>query len=160
MMPAAAIIGFIALGVGVIVAVFFVVPKVVFLSIKGPLEAGIAIHYGNGEILMEDLRANSFGLESAGAWQPRGNGGLVLTEKYVHFFMFLPKRDLRVPLDTIMEVTFTRSHLGKATIDDLLKVRFSMGDKTDSIALYLTDPKAWKNRIEELKAAAATKERR
>ena len=102
--------------------------------------------------LMKDLTANSFGLESAGVWQVRGNGGLVLTEKALHFFMFLPQRDLRVPLDAITELTLTKSHLGKATIYDLLKVRFSAEDKTDSIAWYLTDPQAWKDRIEELKA--------
>ena len=109
--------------------------------------------------LMKDLKANSFGLESARVWQVRGNGGLVLTAEYLHFFMFLPKGDLRVPLGAITELTFTKSHLGKATIYDLLKVRFSVEDKSDSIAWYLTDPPAWKNRIEDVKAGKATNQR-
>ncbi len=143
--------------VGVLVAV--VVPKLVFWLIKGPLEARIAAHYGPGKILMKDLRANSFGLESAGVWQARGNGGLVLTAEGLHFFMFLPRRVLRVPLDAITEVIFTKSHLGKATMFDLLKVRFSVEGKPDSIAWYLTDPAAWKNRIEELSSGGDLNER-
>ena len=130
--------------------------KLVLHFMKGPLEARIAAHYGPDEILMKDLKANSFGLESKGVWQGRGNGGLVLTGKYLHFFRFVPGADLRVPLGAITELTFTKSHLGKATIFDLLKVRFSVEGKPDSIAWYLTDPRAWKKRIEELKAAGFT----
>ena len=154
------IIGLVALGVVVIMLVLGVVSKLVLYLLKGPVEARIAAHYGSDEILMKDLKANSFGLESAGVWQVRGNGGLVLSAKYLHFFMFLPKRDFRVPLDSITELTFTKSHLGKATIYDLLKVRFNVEDKSDSIALYLTDPTAWKKRVEELNAGNAPNERR
>ena len=64
-----------------------------------------------------------------------------------------------MPLKAITEVTFTKTHLGKATIYALLKVRFAVDDKPDSIAWYLTDPKAWKSRIEELKAGKAAHER-
>ncbi|MBK9051763.1 MAG: hypothetical protein IPL78_12865 [Chloroflexi bacterium] len=46
---------------------------------------------------MKDLKANSFGLESAGVWQARGNGGLVLTGKELHFFMLIPNKEVRVP---------------------------------------------------------------
>lgn len=99
---------------------------------------------------MKDLKANSFGVESAGVFQLRGNGGLVLTGKYLHFFMFLPGREVCVPLDAITEITITKSHLGKATIYDLLKVHYSVAGKMDSIAWYLTDPQAWNNKIEEL----------
>jgi hypothetical protein len=153
------IIGLVALGVVVIVIIAVVVPKFVYHQMRGPLETRTAVHYGPDEILMKDLTANSFGLESAGAWQVRGNGSLVLTTKHLHFFMFLPKRDLRVPLDAITEATLTKSHLGKATIYNLLKVRFSTDGKSDSIAWYVADPTAWKNRIEELKAGSATNER-
>ena len=67
--------------------------------------------------------------------------------------------DVRVPVESITEITFTKTHLGKATIYDLLKVRFAVDDKPDSIAWYLTDPKAWRSRIEELNAAMAAHER-
>jgi hypothetical protein len=151
-MGMATVIGLIVLGVVVIVAFLVVAPKLVLHFIKGPLEARIAAHYGPDEILMKDLKANSFGLESKGAWQLRGNGGLVLTGNNLHFFMFLPNSDLRIPLDAITELTLTKGHAGKATVYDLLKVRFSLEDKSDAIAWYLTDPKTWKTSIEELMA--------
>jgi hypothetical protein len=141
------IIGLIALGVVVIalmiilvLKLIYLVTKLVYQSMEGPLEDRIAVHYDPDEIVLKDLKANSFGLESAGVWQVRGNGGLVLTAQCLHFFLFLPERDLRVPLDAITELTFTRSHLSKMTIHDLLKVAFSVEGKLDSIAWYLTDP--------------------
>lgn len=158
-MTALEIIGLVALGVVGIVLVFVGVPKLVLRLMKGPLEARIAALYGPDEILMKDLAANSFGLESKGVWQGRGNGGLVLTKNYLHFFRFVRGADLRVSLGAITELTFTKSHLGKATIFDLLKVRFTIDGESDSIAWFLTDPKAWKNRIEELKASMAADER-
>ena len=148
----AIIIGSITLGVIAFLLVLSLLAKLVLHSLKGPLEARIAEHYGPDDILMKDLGANSFGLESRGVRQWRGNGGLVLTADGLHFFQFLPRRDLRIPLAAITEITFPRSHLGKATIYDLLKVRFSVDGKPDSIAWYLADPRAWQERIEELRA--------
>ena len=152
------LIGFVVLGVVVIVLTVVVigivavmVSKLTLRSMNGPLEARVASHYGPAEVLMKDLCANSFGQESLGVWQIRGNGGLVLTGKELHFFLFLPKRDLLIPLDTITEITFTKCHLAKATIYNLLKVRFVVEGKSDSIAWYVSDPHAWKDRIEEAK---------
>jgi len=150
------VIGLIVLGVLVITLVAVVMSKVVLHFMQGPLEDRIAAQYRPDEILMKDLKANSFGRESAGVWQLRGNGGLVLTGKQLHFFMFLPKSNLCVPLDAISKLTITKSHLGKATLYDLLKVHFSADGKIDSIAWYLTDPKVWKNKIEALKARGPT----
>jgi hypothetical protein len=146
------ITGLVALSVVAFVLVLVVVPKLVLHFLKGPLEARIAALYGPNEILMKDLAANNFGLESWGRWQGRGNGGLVLTKDCLHFFRFVSGGDVRVPLEAITEVTFTKSHLGKATIYDLLKVRFTVDGQMDSIAWYLTDPKGWKKKIEELLA--------
>ena len=151
-MEAATIIGWVVLGVLGVTLVAALVSKGVLAFMKGPLEARIAAQYGQSEILMQDLKANSFGRESAGVWQCRGNGGLVLTAKQLHFFQFLPKRDFRVPLDAITELTLTKSHRGKATLYDLLKVHFSAEGQKDSVAWYLTDPQAWKNQIETLQA--------
>jgi hypothetical protein len=146
-------IGLIALGIVAITLVVAVTAKLVLHLLKRPLEARVAAHYRPDEVLMMDLGANSFGLESKGVWQGRGNGALVLTADYLHFFRFVPGADLRVPPGTITEVTFTKSHLGKATIYDLLKVRFVVDGKPDSIAWYVADPRAWKERIEEVQAA-------
>lgn len=146
------IIGLVALGVVVVLLLLSAVSRLVLHIMKGPLDARITAHYGQDEILMKDLKANSFGLESAGVWQARGNGGMVLTGKNLHFFMFLPKSDNCVPLDTITELAITKTHLGKVTPYDLLKVNYVAEGKMDSIAWYLTDPRAWKLRIEGLKS--------
>ena len=152
------IIGLATLGVVVALLLLSAVSRLVLYFMKGPLEARIAAHYGPDELLMKDLAANSFGLESKGVWQGRGNGGLVLSKEYLHFFRFMPGAETRVPLRAITELSFVKSHMGKATIYDLLKVRFSVDGQTDSIAWYLTDPKSWKNRIEELRAGRAKDE--
>ncbi|MFN9719973.1 MAG: hypothetical protein ACK58L_14840 [Planctomycetota bacterium] len=158
-MGTATTIGLIVLGVVAIALVMSGVTKLTLHLMKRPLATRIAAFYGPDDILMKDLTANNFGLESWGVWQGRGNGALVLTKDCLQFFRFLTGGDVRVPLEAITEVTFTKHHLGKATIYDLLKVRFAIDDKPDSIAWYLTDPKAWKSRIEELKATMAADER-
>jgi hypothetical protein len=160
------LLGLVLLGVVVIVLTVVVIGIVAVMvskhtlhSMNGTLEARIAAQYGPAEILMKDLSANSFGQESLGVWQIRGNGGLVLTERELHFFLFLPKRDLLIPLDSITEITFTKCHLGKATIYNLLKVRFVVDGKSDSIAWYVSDPQAWKDRIEEAKVSGENRVR-
>ena len=147
------VLGVVVIGLTMVVIgiVVVMVSKLTLRSMNGPLEARVAAQHGPAEVLMKDLCANSFGRESLGVWQIRGNGGLVLTGKELHFFLFLPKRDLLIPLNTITEITFTKCHLGKATIYNLLKVRFVVEGKSDSIAWYVSDPHAWKDRIEEAK---------
>lgn len=159
-MGTAITIGLIVSGVVAVTLVVSVVAKLVLHLMKRPLEARVAAQYGPDEVLLKDLGAVTFGLESWGVWQGRGNGALVLTADWLHFFRFIPGADVRVPLGAITEVTFTKSHLGKATIYDLLKVQFSVEGKPDSIALYLNDPKGWKSRIEELIAGRSAGERR
>ena len=154
-MSTAAIIGLVVLGVVGILVVFSLLTKIVFAALKGPLDGRIAALYREEDILLKDLRANCFGLESAGVWQTRGNGGLVLTRDGLHFFMFLPRKEFRVPVGSITEVMFVKSHLGKATVFDLLKVRFTADGKPDSLAWFVTDPTAWRERIEELRSAGA-----
>jgi hypothetical protein len=103
---------------------------------------------------MEDLEANSFGRESEGLWRHRGNGGLVLTGECLHFFKFLPRSDFRIPVTAITGVALTKSHLGKATIFDLLKVQFLENGRSDSVAWYVADVHAWKDRIEVARRGA------
>ena len=61
---------------------------------------------------MMDLRANSLGQESKGAGSSVATAVWCSRGERLHFFMFLPKRDQRVRLDGITEITFTKSHLG------------------------------------------------
>jgi hypothetical protein len=153
-MPAPTTIAWIILGVAALIALAIVVPMLVFRILRGPLEARINSELPEHDIVKKDLTANCFGLESAGVWQLRGNGALVLTETQLHFFMFMPKKEFCVPLNSITEVSLVKSHLGKATIHDLLKLRFTADGKDDSIAWYVPNAAEWKSRVEERMPAA------
>ena len=99
---------------------------------------------GAGRILLIDERANSFGIESRGALQIRGNGCLALTAGELVFVMWIPRRELRIPRDRITTVERARSHLGKRIGRDLLRVRFldDAGD-SDSVAWFVRNLPAW-----------------
>jgi hypothetical protein len=156
-MSPATVVGLVVLGVVALVVVIGVFAKLVLAGLRGPLERRIAEQYRDEDILLKDLGANCFGLESGGVWQVRGNGGLVLTRECLHFFMFLPKKEFRVPLDAVTEVTFVKSHLGKTVGYDLLKVRFTADGQPDSLAWFVTDPTAWRERIEAMRAGSAAR---
>lgn len=88
--------------------------------------------------------ANFFGVRSGGMKQVRGNGILILTRDRLYFRMLLPKRELTIPLDTIISVGKTRSFLGKTKGRDLLQVDFT-GDsgEADSAAWLVGDLQEW-----------------
>ncbi len=97
-----------------------------------------------GLTLLREGDANSFGVESVGVWQVRGNGNLALTKHELLFAQWVPNRLLRIPRKAIVEVTKTRSHLGKAIGRDLLKVSWTTDLGTqDSIALWVGDLDGW-----------------
>ena len=111
--------------------------------ITGPLRRRAKRHLAGSALLRED-DANSFGVESAGPWQVRGNGTLALTEDEVLFAQWLPNRLLRMPRRSIVEVTTVRSHLGKTVGRKLLKVVWTTeAGEQDSIALWVGDLEGW-----------------
>jgi len=100
-------------------------------------------HFAGLTLLRED-DANSFGVESAGRWQVRGNGNLALTKHELLFAQWVPNRLLRIPRDSIVEVTTARSHLGKTMGGKLLKIVWTTEAGTqDSIALWVKDLDGW-----------------
>jgi hypothetical protein len=135
----------------VTLAIVLVAVLVVLNAMKPSLESRVQSHYQTYDIVLQDLAANNFGQESLGLSQVRGNGALVLTPRVLHFFQFLPQREVVIPLSAITAVSLTKSHLGKATIYDLLKVEFVADGRPDAIAWYVADAAAWKDRIEELR---------
>jgi hypothetical protein len=139
-------------GAVAITLIVLLIGKFVVQGIKKPLEERIAAVYQPDEIVLKDLGANCFGLESAGVGQWRGNGGLVLTREAVHFFRFLPKSDLRIPLSAITDLTLTKRHKGKISIYDLLKINFTADGRPDSAAWYVAEPAAWIRQIDALRA--------
>jgi hypothetical protein len=97
-----------------------------------------------GLTLLREEDANSFGVESAGVWQVRGNGSLVLTKHELLFAQWVPNRLLRIPRNSIVDVTTAKSHLGKTIRRDLLKVVWTTDLGTrDSIALWVRDLDGW-----------------
>lgn len=149
-MSTASTIGLILFSILGILLIVSGAAKLTLSLIKRPLEERIAAIYHADQILLSDLTANNFGLESWGVFQGRGNGALVLTKNCLHFFRFIKGGDVRIPLESITDVSFTKSHLGKATIYNLLKVQFVTEGKRDSIAWYLADSDTWKNTINNL----------
>lgn len=111
--------------------------------ITGPLRRRARRHFA-GMVLLREDDANSFGVELAGPWQVRGNGNLALTEEELLFAQWVPNRLLRIPRSAIVQVTKTRSHLGKTIGRDLLKVAWATElGKQDSIALWVRDLDGW-----------------
>lgn len=111
--------------------------------ITGRFRRRAAGHFAAETVLRED-DANSFGVESAGKWQVRGNGNLALTEHDLLFAQWVPSKLVRIPRNSIVEVTTPRSHLGKTMARKLLKVTWTTELGTqDSIALWVKDLDGW-----------------
>ena len=95
-------------------------------------------------IFLGPANANSFGQESLGLKQVRGNGILILTERELFFGMFIPRKDLLIPLNLINKIDIVKSHLGKTKGRKLLKVFFiNNNGKQDSIAWLVKDLESW-----------------
>lgn len=95
-------------------------------------------------VLLIDDTSNFFGLESLGAWKVRGNGVLLLTEKELFFGMWKPKKELLIPIESIIKVTNPKSHLQRSAFRPLLKVIFKNenGD-IDSAAWFVQKLDMW-----------------
>lgn len=146
------VVGVVASVAVALLVVFFVVVPMVVKKTEQSGEARVAARYAKRDILLEDTLANSFGLESLGAGQVRGNGALVLTAKTLHFFQAVPAREVEIPLDRIDSVGIVKTHLGKSTGHDLLHVTFRNRDgQRDAIAWFVRpDAETWRAKLREL----------
>lgn len=90
-----------------------------------------------------DERANFFGLESKSAAQMRGNGVLGLYESEVIFVHLMIDRVLRIPIDSITEVTTVKGFKGKTILRDLLKVSWSTAGTPESVVWFVVDLPSW-----------------
>lgn len=104
----------------------------------------ILSNYTEIEILKKNIDANFFGLESLGRGQLRGNGLLMLTERDLIFNLYVPKKEFRIPLKSIIRTESSKSHLGKSIFRLLLKIVFinNKGEE-DSIAWRVGDLESW-----------------
>ncbi|MBK9001865.1 MAG: hypothetical protein IPM35_39585 [Myxococcales bacterium] len=107
--------------------------------------------FAPSDVVLSELMAQSYGEESRGATQARGNGALALTKDELFFLLYVPERELRIPLASIEAVTMPRSHLGKTSGAKLLHVRFRRDAGQDAVAWRVLDPEAWKFQLDALR---------
>lgn len=113
------------------------------MGLLSPFRRRAKRHF-EGLTLLREEDANSFGVESAGGFQVRGNGTLALTKRELLFAQWLPNRLLRIRRASISEVTTTKSHIGKTIGMELLKVVWSADTGgQDSVALWVKDLDGW-----------------
>ena len=101
------------------------------------------------DVVVVDQRTNFFGVGSVGAVQARGNGCLLATSTHLHFAQWVPKRELSIRRSRIIAVERARSHHGKTTGRELLKIRFQNeqgGD--DDVAFLVSDLPAWERALQ------------
>ena len=106
--------------------------------------AEVTARLGAHRILLMEDGANSFGVESRGRAQIRGNGCLAATVDEILFVMWFPRRVVHVPRRSITAVERARSHLGKTVGYMLLRVRFTNAEgRPDSVAWWVRDVARW-----------------
>jgi len=150
-MTAPLIIGASVLGLVLFVALLIFALRQFMRRLRARGRAEIARRFPASEVLLEETLALSFGQQSRGVTQLRGNGALALTGAELYFAMYVPARELRIPLASIAAVSLVRRHLGKGQGVELLHVRYTHEGVEDAIAWRVPDPGAWKARIESLR---------
>jgi len=102
-------------------------------------------------VLIADDISNFFGLESAGIWKIRGNGVLLLTEEELFFGMWKPKKDLLIPVNSIIEVTNPKSHMHRSVSRPLLKITFKdQNGEINSAAWFVSKLEEWNEFVRQL----------
>jgi hypothetical protein len=128
---------------------FVVVPKALLTGMRGSLEARVKHRLQpDAKLVYAEYAANSFGVESRGAMQWRGNGALILTEKTLAFFQLFVERELVIPLERIKALRLVHKHLGKATPSQLLRVEFEGKQRLDAVAFWVPKPAELKALLE------------
>ena len=132
----------IAVAVGVFVALIIAYRLLVGLGRARVDE--VQDRLGAGQIRKMVASANCFGVESGGYGQIRGNGVLALTDEELYFLMWIPKREIRIPLEDVIEVSTPKTHLGKTKMQPLLKISFTNREgESDSVAWLVPDLEDW-----------------
>lgn len=144
MTPALAVIASIVVAVLVLLGV-----RQYVQSLRTRGRAAIDQRFSPSDVLRVETSALSFGEESRGATQARGTGALALTTNELFFQLYVPWRELRIPLSSIKSVSLVRSHLGKTQFTDLLHVSYVVGGGEDAVAWRVPEPAAWAAEIDQ-----------
>lgn len=108
-------------------------------------------NYKEKNVLIIDETSNFFGLESLGVWKVRGNGVLLLTEEELFFGMWKPKKELLIPVKSIIKITNPKSHMHRSVFKPLLKVTFkNEKGESDSAAWYVRNLDKWNEVLNNL----------
>jgi hypothetical protein len=114
----------------------------------------ILANFSEEEILEISLFSNFFGVASRKYKQVRGNGVLILTKENIIFGMFIPKREIKVPIKSIMEIKTPKWFLGKTRFRPVLAISFINEEgKTDSAAWEVRNIDQWVSRIEQIRSS-------
>lgn len=103
-----------------------------------------------------DDRANFFGLESKSAMQLRGNGVLALYDSEVIFVQLMIDHVIRIPVDSITEITTVKGWKGKTIFRDLLKVSWSTAGTPESVVWFVMDLPGWLDALRRAQPDART----
>lgn len=96
------------------------------------------------EVIRATRRANYFGRASASMAQLRGNGVLVLATRELVFCMLAPRREYRVPLESVVDVGYQRSFKGKTVGGELLVVHYrDEYGVLDALCFWVPEPRKW-----------------
>jgi hypothetical protein len=132
-------------------AVVFVGVIVVLSYVARQKEARARERYPNARQI--DRAASFFGQESRGVRQLRGNGTLILTDSDLIFEMWVPNKQLRIPLRSIQTIENPKSFLGKSRFTPLLKVVYVNEEgTTDAMAWQVRDLDGWMRLIDAARA--------
>ena len=103
-------------------------------------------------IILSANNANFFGQQSHKSTQVRGNGVLILTVEDLYFEMWVPKKNFRIPINSILKIEITKSFLRKSIFRKLLKVVFTNQEsEEDAAAWWVTSLDKWIEELEKVK---------
>lgn len=135
--PILQIIGFLLLAIVIVALVAFLT---YVKKKKNKLISEIKEKLEGKTLLFKDTSANFFGQESKKYKQIRGNGILIITDTVLMFFMFLPKKEIKIELSAINNIETPSTFLGKSVFRPLLKVTYlNENGKKDSVAWFVKD---------------------
>lgn len=107
-------------------------------------------NYSKQEIKAFSSNVNFFGEKSKGMTQIRGNGALLLTKERLYFQMWIPKKEIKIPLDKIENIEEVKSFFGKSKFRPLLKIEYiDENGQKNSAAWMVKNLQKWKSIINE-----------
>ena len=95
------------------------------------------------EAILFDKSANFSGFSSKRGKQIRGNGILALYKTEIVFIMWLPAKEVIIPLSAIKKVDTVRMHAGRWLIYPQLHIIYEIDGKTEGVAWATNHINEW-----------------